>query len=82
MGSLKALCNVSLLQLFIVLCLVFQCFATRRHADLRTTLVVDASDATGRPIPETLFGIFFEVWFLALIGCYLFVQLVGIFFLN
>ncbi|QCD97122.1 alpha-N-arabinofuranosidase [Vigna unguiculata] len=60
MGSLKALCNVSLLQLFIVLCLVFQCFATRRHADLRTTLVVDASDATGRPIPETLFGIFFE----------------------
>ncbi|XP_014491305.1 alpha-L-arabinofuranosidase 1 isoform X2 [Vigna radiata var. radiata] len=57
MGSFKALCNVSLLQLFIVLlCLVFQCFAT----DLRTTLVVDASDATGRPIPETLFGIFFE----------------------
>ncbi|KAL9331410.1 hypothetical protein ACSQ67_001020 [Phaseolus vulgaris] len=60
MGSFKAICSVSLLQLFIVFCLVFQCFATRRHTDPRTTLVVDASNAIGRPIPETLFGIFFE----------------------
>ena len=60
MGSSKALCSVSLLHLFIVVCLVFQCFATKNHADLTTTLTVNASDASGKPIPETLFGIFFE----------------------
>nr|KYP64032.1 Alpha-L-arabinofuranosidase 1 [Cajanus cajan] len=59
MGSSKASCSVSLLQLFIVVCLVFQCFA-KNHADLSTTLIVNASDASGKPIPETLFGIFFE----------------------
>ncbi|KAL2659483.1 hypothetical protein AAZV13_03G088500 [Glycine max] len=60
MGSSKALCSVSLLHLFILVCLVFQCFATKKHADLTTTLTVNASDASGKPIPETLFGIFFE----------------------
>ncbi|KAL2320581.1 hypothetical protein Fmac_029550 [Flemingia macrophylla] len=59
MGSSKASCTVSLFQLFIVVCLVFQCFA-RVHADLSATLIVNASDASGKPIPETLFGIFFE----------------------
>ncbi|XP_027353356.1 alpha-L-arabinofuranosidase 1-like isoform X1 [Abrus precatorius] len=60
MGSSNASCSVSLLQLFIVVCLVFQCFAAEVHADLNATLVVDASDTSGRLIPETLFGIFFE----------------------
>ncbi|RDX83258.1 Alpha-L-arabinofuranosidase 1, partial [Mucuna pruriens] len=60
MGSTKASCSVSLLQLFIVVCLVFECSATKKHADLSTTIIVNASDASVRPIPETLFGIFFE----------------------
>ncbi|TKY62770.1 Alpha-L-arabinofuranosidase 1 [Spatholobus suberectus] len=60
MGSSRASCSVSLLQLFIVVCLLFQCIAFKVHADLSTTLLVNASDASGRPIPETLFGIFFE----------------------
>ncbi|KAK7286634.1 hypothetical protein RJT34_21773 [Clitoria ternatea] len=60
MGLSKVTCSVSLLQLFLVVFLVFQCYGIRVHADLNTTLVVDASDAPGRRIPETLFGIFFE----------------------
>lgn len=31
------------------------------YADQASTLVVDASDSSGRPIPDTLFGVFFEV---------------------
>ena len=61
MGLFKASRNAALLQLFIVVCSVFQCSAVKVDADLNTTLIVNASDATGRPIPETLFGIFFEV---------------------
>ncbi|KAK7396083.1 hypothetical protein VNO78_16830 [Psophocarpus tetragonolobus] len=60
MGSSKASCSVSLLLLFIVVCFSFECLATKKHADLSTTLIVNASDASSRPIPETLFGIFFE----------------------
>ncbi|KAG2384689.1 uncharacterized protein HKW66_Vig0117810 [Vigna angularis] len=41
---------------FVSVCLVFQCFATRRHTDLRTTLVIDASYAIGRPIGHILRG--------------------------
>lgn len=62
MGLSKASCCVSLLQLFIVVSFAFQqCFGSKLHADLKTTLIVDASEASGKPIPETLFGIFFEV---------------------
>lgn len=57
MGS----CCVFMLQLFIVVCLLVQCFDAKVHADLNATLVVDASLASGRPIPDTLFGLFFEV---------------------
>ncbi|XP_061356004.1 alpha-L-arabinofuranosidase 1-like [Gastrolobium bilobum] len=60
MGLSKASCCVAQLQLFIVICLFFQCFAAKKHADLNTTLTVNASDASGRLIPDTLFGIFFE----------------------
>ncbi|KAJ1433984.1 Glycoside hydrolase superfamily, partial [Sesbania bispinosa] len=60
MALSKASCSVSLFQLFIVICLVFQCFAIKVHADLNATLTVDASEASGKPIPETFFGIFFE----------------------
>ncbi|OIW03236.1 hypothetical protein TanjilG_08398 [Lupinus angustifolius] len=60
MGLSKASCSVSLLQLFIVVFLVVQCSAKKKGAELNTTLIVDASDASGRLIPETLFGIFFE----------------------
>jgi len=35
------------------------------YANQTSTLVVDASDLSGRPIPDTLFGIFFEVGVLA-----------------
>lgn len=62
MGSKsKSSCSLALLQLFTVVCVLFQCFAIKVDADQNTTLVVDASDASGRLIPETFFGIFFEV---------------------
>jgi alpha-N-arabinofuranosidase len=50
-----------MLQLFIVVCLIVQGFYVKVHADLNATLTVDASQASGRRIPDTLFGIFFEV---------------------
>lgn len=58
MGS----CRVFMIQVFILVCLLVQCFDAKVHADLNAaTLVVDASQASGRPIPDTLFGLFFEV---------------------
>ncbi|KAI5427490.1 alpha-L-arabinofuranosidase 1, partial [Lathyrus oleraceus] len=57
MGS----CCVFMIQVFILVCLLVQCFDAKVHADLNAaTLVVDASQASGRPIPDTLFGLFFE----------------------
>ncbi|KAI6696967.1 hypothetical protein NL676_017086 [Syzygium grande] len=47
-----------LLFLFIGLSSVWQCFALDVEANQTALLLVNAS--TGRPIPETLFGIFFE----------------------
>ncbi|KAF7801381.1 Alpha-L-arabinofuranosidase 1 [Senna tora] len=46
----------------LVVCLLFHCSSAviELDADQNSTLVVDASDASARPIPETLFGIFFE----------------------
>ncbi|AES81079.1 putative non-reducing end alpha-L-arabinofuranosidase [Medicago truncatula] len=60
MGFSKDSCCVFMLQLLIVVYLVVQCFDVQVQADLNATLVVDASQASGRRIPETLFGIFFE----------------------
>ncbi|TKY62768.1 Alpha-L-arabinofuranosidase 1 [Spatholobus suberectus] len=45
------------LYLVIVACLAFQGCS---YANQTSTLVVDASNSSGRPIPDTLFGIFFE----------------------
>ncbi|XP_020219687.1 alpha-L-arabinofuranosidase 1-like [Cajanus cajan] len=50
-------CSFLRLYLILVACLVFQRCAYANHT---STLVVDASGSSGRPIPETLFGIFFE----------------------
>lgn len=58
-GFLKSVCILSFLlgscSVYQSLCLVYA------GEDANVTLQVDASNATGRPIPETLFGIFFEV---------------------
>ncbi|GAY33442.1 hypothetical protein CUMW_007250 [Citrus unshiu] len=51
-------CGVLLLLFFIATCLLFQCFAAEVEVNQTARLLVDASQ--GRPIPETLFGIFFE----------------------
>ncbi|CAL5194127.1 unnamed protein product [Lathyrus oleraceus] len=57
MGS----CRVFMIQVFILVCLLVQCFDAKVHADLNAaTLVVDASQASGRRTPDTLFGLFFE----------------------
>ena len=61
MGFLKISCNVILLHIFIVIGLAFQCSAIQADANQTATLLVDASDASGRKIPDTFFGIFFEV---------------------
>lgn len=69
MGFSKDSCCVFMLQLLIVVYLVVQCFDVQVQADLNATLVVDASQASGRRIPETLFGIFFEVRIIKLVSC-------------
>lgn len=51
-------CGVLLLFFFIETCFLFQCFAAEVEVNQTARLLVDASQ--GRPIPETLFGIFFE----------------------
>ncbi|KAK7286637.1 hypothetical protein RJT34_21776 [Clitoria ternatea] len=50
----KACCSY----LIVVVCLTFQCCCA--SVNQTSTLVVDASVASGRPIPDTLFGVFFE----------------------
>ncbi|XP_015888449.3 alpha-L-arabinofuranosidase 1 [Ziziphus jujuba] len=57
MASCKAPHCVLLVYLF--LSFACQCFAIGVDAD-SSVLLVDASEASGRPIPDTLFGIFFE----------------------
>lgn len=56
----KPSCSVALLQLLIAVYVCSQCFTVEVGADQNATLVVDASGASGKPIPETFFGIFFE----------------------
>ncbi|CAK7340313.1 unnamed protein product [Dovyalis caffra] len=58
MGYCKASCGVLLVCFFVGLCSVYQCSATEVDANQTATLIINAS--SGRPIPETLFGIFFE----------------------
>ncbi|KAH7522553.1 hypothetical protein FEM48_Zijuj07G0150800 [Ziziphus jujuba var. spinosa] len=57
MASCKAPHCVRLVYLF--LSFACQCFAIGVDAD-NSDLLVEASEASGRPIPDTLFGIFFE----------------------
>jgi alpha-N-arabinofuranosidase len=54
--------NCSFLRVYLIIimsCVALQC--NNANANQTSTLVVDASDGSGRPIPKTLFGIFFEV---------------------
>ncbi|KAE8125091.1 hypothetical protein FH972_019926 [Carpinus fangiana] len=60
MGSYKVHYSVILLYFFLGNFFVPQCFAIGVDANQTALLVVNASEASARPIPETLFGIFFE----------------------
>nr|ADP88923.1 alpha-N-arabinofuranosidase [Gunnera manicata] len=59
MGSYHALDKV-LVYFFVVVCALQQCLATGVETDQTALLVVNASEGLGRPIPNTLFGLFFE----------------------
>ncbi|CAK7340311.1 unnamed protein product [Dovyalis caffra] len=58
MGYFKASCGALLVCFVVVLCSVYQCSAAEVDANQTAKLIINAS--SGRPIPETLFGIFFE----------------------
>ncbi|CAL9024601.1 unnamed protein product [Prunus brigantina] len=58
MGSFKSPHVVLLL--YVLVCFVYQSFAIGVDTNQTAKLLVDASEASGRPISETLFGIFFE----------------------
>ncbi|GLT77817.1 hypothetical protein SLA2020_493740 [Shorea laevis] len=60
MGSCKVSWIVFFLWLFISLSLPYHCFAIEAGANSTAQLFVDASTGSSRPIPDTLFGIFFE----------------------
>ncbi|KAG7964214.1 hypothetical protein I3843_09G158800 [Carya illinoinensis] len=60
MGSCKVPYSVLLLCFFVGSLLVPQCLSIGDDANQTAFLLVNASEALGRPIPETLFGIFFE----------------------
>ncbi|XP_041025680.1 alpha-L-arabinofuranosidase 1-like isoform X2 [Juglans microcarpa x Juglans regia] len=60
MGSCKVPYSVLLLCFFIGSFFVPQCLSIGDDANQTAFLLVNASEALGRPIPETLFGIFFE----------------------
>lgn len=57
MGLYKASFIVAALQL----CIAVSLCAIKVNADLNATLTVDAHETSGKPISETLFGLFFEV---------------------
>ncbi|TYI44310.1 hypothetical protein ES332_A01G228300v1 [Gossypium tomentosum] len=59
MGYWKVPC-VFLLCLFISFCLPCQLLADEVDKNLTAQLFIDASERSSRPIPQTLFGIFFE----------------------
>ncbi|KAM0978612.1 hypothetical protein FF1_014552 [Malus domestica] len=58
MGSCKSPHVVLLLH--VLLCSVYRCFAIGVDANQTANLLIDASQASARPISDTLFGIFFE----------------------
>ncbi|GLT73036.1 hypothetical protein SLA2020_449230 [Shorea laevis] len=60
MGSYKLHYSVLLLCFFVGIFFVPQCFAVGVDANQTARLFVNASEASARLIPETLFGIFFE----------------------
>ncbi|XVE90757.1 hypothetical protein DITRI_Ditri20bG0102900 [Diplodiscus trichospermus] len=53
-------CRVLFLCLFISFFLSHKCLADKVEADQTAQLLIDASEGSGHPIPQTLFGIFFE----------------------
>ncbi|KAK8705385.1 hypothetical protein V6N13_048988 [Hibiscus sabdariffa] len=60
MGYCKLPCSVLVLCLFIGSCLLNQSLAGEVQGNLTAKLFIDASERSGHPIPQTLFGIFFE----------------------
>lgn len=60
MGSHKASSSRFFINVFIGICFVWQSFALEIDKNPNAQLFVNASEAAGRPIPETLFGITFE----------------------
>ncbi|XP_048137552.1 alpha-L-arabinofuranosidase 1-like isoform X2 [Rhodamnia argentea] len=60
MGSHKASSSKVFIDVFISICFVWQSFALEVDKNQTAQLFVNASEGAGRPIPETLFGIFFE----------------------
>lgn len=61
MGSCKAPYSALLLCFFIGSFFVPHCLSIGDEADQKAFLLVNASETMRRPIPKTLFGIFFEV---------------------
>ncbi|XWS58857.1 hypothetical protein CRYUN_Cryun08bG0070600 [Craigia yunnanensis] len=62
MDYCKVPCSVLFLYLylFISFCFSYQCLADEVEANQTAQLLIDASEGSGHPIPQTLFGIFFE----------------------
>ncbi|KAK8649219.1 hypothetical protein V6N13_129953 [Hibiscus sabdariffa] len=60
MGYCKLPCSVLFLCLFISSCLPNLSLAGEVQGNLTAKLFIDASERSGHPIPQTLFGIFFE----------------------
>jgi alpha-N-arabinofuranosidase len=79
MSSCKASCSVLLACFIVGLCSVCQCSAAEVDANQTANLIINGSST--RPIPETLFGIFFEVSFLLSIQEFD-SRLVSLWFLN
>lgn len=59
-NSCKVTSSVLLLYFVIGTFFVSQCFAIGVDTNITAHLVVNASESSGKPIPDTLFGIFFE----------------------
>ncbi|XP_022766566.1 alpha-L-arabinofuranosidase 1 isoform X2 [Durio zibethinus] len=60
MGYCKVPCSALFLCLFIRFCLPYQSLAYKVEANQTAQLLIDASEGSARPIPQTLFGVFFE----------------------
>ncbi|XVE60936.1 hypothetical protein DITRI_Ditri06bG0000800 [Diplodiscus trichospermus] len=60
MGYCKVPCTVLFLCLFITFCFSHQWLGDEVQANQTVQLLIDASEGSSRPIPQTLFGIFFE----------------------